>query len=228
MKRALVLALVLACGGSVPKVNDPKVRRDATDRLQAAISIVKALGAELDSGIPTFVAKKARCVAIVPNLVHAGFLVGARGGNGVVSCRSPAGWTEPAFFTLSGASAGIQAGAETVDLVMLATTSATESSFLAGRFQLGASGSFAAGPIGRAAEIASDVTLAPVLFYSRSKGLFVGLDLGGTSSAPDEEATRAFYGDRRDLGVLLKGPHPVPPVAAAFQATLAEAFGVED
>lgn len=111
---------------------------------------------------------------------------------------------------------------------MLATTSATESSFLAGRFQVGASGSFAAGPVGRAAEIASDVTLAPALFYSRSKGLFAGIDFGGISAAPDEEATRGFYGDRRDLGVLLKGPQHTPPVAAAFQTTLGEALGVED
>lgn len=228
MSRVLLLLLAGCGGAAATPARDPSVQRAAADRLQAAISVVKALGVEVDGGIPRAVARVARCVAIVPGLVHAGLLVGARGGSGVVSCRSPAGWTEPAFFSLSGASAGLQAGAETVDVVMLATTSATESSFLSGRFQLGAGGSVTAGPVGRSAEASSDVSLAPVLFYSRAKGLFVGLDLGGTTWSRDEESTRGFYGDRRDLGVLLKGPHRTPIEATAFQGALADVLGPGD
>jgi lipid-binding SYLF domain-containing protein len=218
------LALV-ACGGAAASPGVDPARTEALERVDAATAIVRGLRSEVDGAIPIAVARGAHCVAIVPGLVHAGVLLGARAGRGVVTCFEQGAWTAPSFFVMSGASAGLAAGVERVDVVMLVMTEAGEAAILEGKLRVGADTSITAGPVGRTAEAATDVTLdAPILYYSRAKGLFVGLDLSGTVLERDEEAARAFYGDSRDFGALLRSPRPPPTAAAVFRDEVARTF----
>jgi lipid-binding SYLF domain-containing protein len=216
----------IACGGvSTPANGDPAVA-EALDRVTAATAIVRAVRSDADGLIPIAIARAARCVAVVPHLVHAGVLVGARSGRGVMTCVESGAWTRPSFFMVNGATAGLAAGFERVDLVMLVMTDAGESALLSGKWQLGADTSIAAGPVGRSAEAATQVALgATVIYYSRASGLFAGVDLSGSVIEMDEEATRAFYGDARDFGTLLRSPRPPPPAGATFREEVARTFG---
>ena len=216
----VTLATSAACGP--PPVRDadpshlevPPARREAIERLEAATRVVRELHGSADAFVPRAVAESARCVAVIPGLVHAGLLIGARSGRGVATCREAKAWSRPSFLRITSASAGLQAGVQSVDVVMLMMTDSSVKKLLEGKAQLGATTSIAAGPVGREAQASSDVTFsAEVLYYSRASGLFVGLDLSGTVLEADEESARAFYGDPRDFRALLRVP-PEPPGAA--------------
>ena len=148
-----------------------------------------------DQGIPEEVLGSAECVAVVPTMIKGGFIVGARFGRGVASCRTPKGWSAPAFFTIKGGSFGLQIGAQAVDLVMLIMNDNGMKNLLNSQFKLGADASVAAGPVGRHAAADTDWKLkAQVLSYSRARGLFAGLELSGAAVGQDKDATREFYG----------------------------------
>jgi lipid-binding SYLF domain-containing protein len=137
-------------------------------------------------------------------------------------------FSRPSFFRITGASAGVQVGVQSVDVVMLLMTDASVNAFVEGRAQLGATTSIAAGPVGREAQASSDVTFsAEVLYYSRASGLFVGLDFSGTVLEPDEESARAFYGDPRDFRALLRDPPPPPPAWRAFVDEVERSFAAK-
>ncbi|HEY2512065.1 MAG TPA: lipid-binding SYLF domain-containing protein, partial [Polyangiaceae bacterium] len=164
MKRLLVVCLaacLTACGagGRVGTAPIASARAEATDRVGAATRVVQHLATEWDGALPRALSGAARCVAIVPGLVHAGLLVGLRGGEGVVSCREGSGWSRPDFFRLSGASAGLSAGVQRAELVMLVMTNEGEAALLAGNMQIGAGTSVVAGPVGRTAMVATEVAL---------------------------------------------------------------------
>lgn len=196
--------------------------REASARIEAARSVVRELRASVDAGIPRAIAKTAHCIAILPDLVHVGVVIGARAGRGVFMCRGASGWTMPAFVALRGASAGLQAGIQSTDLLLLAMTDEGEAALLKGKMQIGASTSITAGPVGRSAQASDDASLrAPVLYYARSSGLFVGVDLSGTTLEADEESSRAFYGDARDFGVLLRAAAAPPSESVALRDDVA-------
>jgi lipid-binding SYLF domain-containing protein len=214
-----------ACGGVAASPGTNPARAEATDRVVAATDVVRNIRSDPDGAIPVGLGRGARCVAIVPGLVHVGVLLGARAGRGVVTCFEHDAWTAPQFFVLSGAGAGLAAGIEKTDLVMLVMTDAGVSAILEGKLRIGADTSVTAGLIGRSAEAGTDVTLGkPIVYWSRANGLFVGLDLSGTVLERDEEASRAFYGDARDFGVLLRAPAPPPPSVAIFCSEVARTF----
>jgi lipid-binding SYLF domain-containing protein len=199
---AVVAVAVAACGGTpVSPTNDAvsPARAEAIERLVAAARVVRELRGTADAIVPRAVSEAARCVGVVPSLLHAGFIVGARAGRGIATCREGQGWSRPSFFRITGASAGVQAGLQSVDVVMVMMTRASVTALVSGgKVQLGATTSVAAGPVGREARASSDLTLsAEVLTCSRTGGLFVGLDFSGTVLEPDEESSRAFYGDPR-------------------------------
>jgi len=228
--RGTLLAVALAACSSTPPASPshlgaPQARREAIVRLEAASRVIGELRATADSFVPRAVAEGARCVVVVPDLLHAGFIVGARAGRGVATCREGSGWSRHSFVRLTSASAGLQAGVQSVDVVMLMMTNASVQRLLDGKAQLGATTSVAAGPLGREAQASSDVTLsAEVLYYSRASGLFVGLDLSGTVLETDEEASRALYGDARDFHALLRVPPEPPPAAKDFVAAVDRSF----
>src|SRR5205085_841413 len=135
------------------------------------------------------------CVAIVPSLLKGGFIIGARYGRGVASCRTPKGWSAPAFFSVKGGSFGLQIGGQAVDLVMLIMNKEGMENLLSSKVKLGADASVAAGPVGRHAAADTDWKLrAQVLSYSRARGVFAGLELGGAEIKQDKDSTREFYG----------------------------------
>jgi SH3 domain-containing YSC84-like protein 1 len=227
MRWLLVAPLLCACAARPGPGETPAstARAEATERLESASAVLKTLRTDVDGVFPLAIAKSARCVAVAPGLLHAGLLIGARGGRGVVVCREGGAWSQPNFFRLSGATAGLMAGVQSADLVMLVMSGDGEKALLEGKLQIGATTSVVAGPIGRTAQAATEVTLhASIIYYSRSQGLFVGLDLSGTVVERDEEASRAFYGDARDFGALLHGAPPVPGAAAIFAAEVERAF----
>ena len=175
-----------------------------------------------DKGIPQDLLGNAECVAVFPSVIQAGFIVGGRGGRGVASCRTTEGWSAPAFFTLGGGSVGLQIGAQSTDFVMLFMNTDGLNSLLSNEFTLGGDASVAAGPVGRQAGASTDLKLtAKILSYSRSKGLFAGLELKGVVIKPDTDDMRNVYGagiTAKD--VLRDNKVTAPPTVRAFSVAL--------
>jgi lipid-binding SYLF domain-containing protein len=167
-----------------------------------------------DKGIPQDLLERAECVAVFPSVIKAGFIVGGRGGRGVASCRTIEGWSAPAFFNLGGASIGLQIGAQSTDFVMLFMNTEGMNSLLSDEFTLGGDASVAAGPVGRQAGAATDLTLnAQILSYSRSRGLFAGLELNGVVIKPDKDDLRDVYGASATARKVLKENTVTAPVS---------------
>src|SRR5205823_13960139 len=184
----LAVALISPCFAA-----DEKATK-AEDRLKAAATVLDEIQSAPDQGMPEEVLGSAECVAVVPSMLNGGFIVGARYGRGIASCRTPKGWSAPAFFSVKGGSFGLQIGGQAVDLVMLVMNEQGMRNLLSSKFQLGADASVAAGPVGRHAEGETDWKLrAQVLTYSRARGVFAGLTLNGAVIKQDKDSTRDFY-----------------------------------
>src|SRR5271167_3152618 len=223
MKKLLLLAVVVClCGFSVAADDQPKESK-ASDRAQAAAEVLNEIQAAPDSGIPQEVLGSAECVAVVPSMLKGGFMVGAKYGRGLASCRTPKGWSAPAFFVVAGGSFGFQIGGQAVDLVMLIMNQNGMKHLLSSEFALGADASVAAGPVGRHAEGNTDWKLrAEVLTYSRARGLFAGVTLNGASIKQDKDSTREFYGRMVPFRTSLVGEIDPPAGANAFLGSLAK------
>src|SRR5271166_509801 len=147
MKR-LLLIWVVVCLAALSFAADENENK-ADDRVQAAADVLNEIQSAPDQGMPENVLGSAECVAVVPTMLNGGFIVGARFGRGIASCRTPKGWSAPAFFTVEGGSFGFQIGAQAVDLVMLIMNDDGMHKLLTSKFKLGADASVAAGPVGR-------------------------------------------------------------------------------
>src|SRR5262249_2268393 len=159
-----------------------------------------------DKAIPNSVLDKAHCIAVFPSVLRAGFIVGGRGGRGVASCRTENGWSDPAYFDLKGGSFGLQIGAQSTDFVLLFMNDDGLKRLLKSKFEMGGDASVAAGPVGREAGASTDLRLdAQILSYSRSKGLFAGLELKGAVISLDESDMEAAYGEGAKAEDVLKG-----------------------
>jgi lipid-binding SYLF domain-containing protein len=223
MKRLLLLTLIVSlCSFSFAADDETKATK-AADRAQAAADVLNEIESAPDSGIPGEVLGSAECVAVVPSLLKGGFIVGAKYGRGLASCRTPKGWSAPAFFTVTGGSVGFQIGGQAVDLVMLIMNENGMKNLLSSKFALGADASVAAGPVGRHAEGNTDWKMrAEVLTYSRARGVFAGVSLNGAVIKQDKDSTRDFYGHMVTFTAALKGNVEPPPAANAFLTTLAK------
>ena len=197
-------------------------RRDADlDRLHSAGTILNQIMSAPDSAIPDAIMDGAKCIAILPSTLKGGFIVGAAYGKGVATCRTDKGWSAPAFFKLTGGSFGFQAGGQASDLVLIIRTDEGMQHLLQSKFKLGADASAAAGPVGRDASAATDLTLrAQVLTYSRSRGLFLGVSLNGAVMNQDQADTQAFYGKGWNYRALLNGQVSVPQDATPLLQTV--------
>ncbi|MGD1215318.1 MAG: lipid-binding SYLF domain-containing protein [Terriglobales bacterium] len=195
----------------------------ASGRVEAAGTVLDEIQAAPDQRIPEEVLGSAECVAVVPSLLNGGFVFGGRYGKGVASCRTPKGWSAPAFFTIGGGSFGLQIGGQATDLVMLIMNKGGMDNLLSSKFKLGADASAAAGPVGRHASADTDWKMrAEVLTYSRSRGLFAGLELSGAVIKQDKGSTREFYGRMVPFQTTLKGDIEAPKSAYPFLSTLAK------
>jgi lipid-binding SYLF domain-containing protein len=202
---------------------EEKSDNKAVERVQSAATVLNEIQSAPDQGIPEDVLGSAECVAIVPSLLKGGFIVGARYGRGVASCRTPKGWSAPAFFMVSGGSVGLQIGGQAVDLVMLIMNKEGMDNLLSSKFQLGADASVAAGPVGRHAEGSTDWKMrAQVLTYSRARGVFAGVTLNGARVTQDKDSTREFYGRMVPFKTALTGTVDAPKGAYPLLETLSK------
>jgi lipid-binding SYLF domain-containing protein len=221
MKKFLLLTLIVSLC-SLCFAADEKESK-AADRVQAAADVLNEIQAAPDAGIPQEVLGSAECVAVVPSMLKGGFFVGGKYGRGLASCRTPKGWSAPAFFTVTGGSFGLQIGGQAVDLVMLIMNKDGMKHLLSSEFALGADASVAAGPVGRHAEGNTDWKMrAEVLTYSRARGLFAGITLNGAVIKQDKDSTREFYGRMVPFRTALVGEIAPPPGANGFLTTLAK------
>jgi SH3 domain-containing YSC84-like protein 1 len=213
---ALAIFVLFATG--ISRADDLKGKDEAVERLQRAATALQNLAGTPDKGIPDEVLASAKCIAVVPNLTKGGFIFGAQHGRGVSTCRIPGGgWSTPAFFSISGGSWGAQIGVEDVHLVIMVMNDRGMRDLLNNKFQVGASASASAGPVGRHASAGTDWKAeTEMLTYSRSKGLFAGIDLGGSWIERDKDATEAFYGRDHMNTDLLTGKVHAPADAHVF------------
>ncbi len=226
MKRNLVL-VVFSLAALLGNLAGASTRQDATERLQNSADVLKEIAAAPDKGIPEEVLKSSKCIVVIPHLVKAGFIVGAKHGRGVAVCRTSANageeWSAPAFISVSGGSWGLQIGAEGVDLVMLVMNDSGLRHLLSSKFEITGEGSAAAGPVGRHASAGTDWKLnTELLTYSRSRGVFAGLTLEGAVVEQDADATVAIYGNDLPFRKILLGEVAAPAQAAPFLRAVAE------
>ena len=199
-------------------------RENVEERLDKAGAVLHEVMSAPDRGIPQEVLEHAKCIAVVPHMLKAGFVFGADNGKGVATCRTAEGWSAPAFFDITGASWGLQIGVEGVDLVMIIQNDKGMERLLSSHFQLGADASVAAGPVGRHASADTSWDLSTeVLTYSRAKGLFAGLTLTGAAIRRDDDSTEAIYGHDVTTRHILDGGEAIPAAAAAFLSAVGDA-----
>ncbi len=216
-----ILALFVWCAAASPAV----AQSDEADRIREAATVLDEIMAAPDKAIPASVLDKAEAIAVFPSTLKGGFIIGAHRGRGILSVRDRASgtWSAPAFLTFTGGSFGAQIGGQAIDLVLIVMNRRGLEQLLRNKFEVGAAASVAAGPVGRDAQAATDVQMrAEILSYSRTRGLFAGVSLKGTSIRPDEDANEHFYGKRyatRAIAIDRLGGAPAP--VALWRDTLA-------
>jgi lipid-binding SYLF domain-containing protein len=223
MNKSLLVFLVLCLNLAGFGADEQSGTSKAALRAQAAADVLEEIQGAPDKGIPQEVLGSAECVAVVPSMLKGGFIVAGRYGRGLASCRTPKGWSAPAFFAVKGGSVGFQIGGQAVDLVMLIMNNDGMQHLLSSQFSLGADASVAAGPVGRHAEGNTDWKMrAQVLTYSRARGIFAGVSLAGAVINQDKDSTRDFYGRMVPFKTSLTGEVDPPAGANAFLTALAK------
>ncbi|MGB8506835.1 MAG: lipid-binding SYLF domain-containing protein [Pyrinomonadaceae bacterium] len=173
----------------------PKQQKDASKKAENAARVFEQVMGAPDRSIPKELLDRAEAVAVFPGVLKAGLGIGGRGGSGLISRRITGGWSAPAFFKMGGVSIGPQIGASKTDFVLLFMNEDALKGLLEDKLEIGGEASAAAGPVGRAASATTNLTLdAGILSYSRSKGLFAGLELKGAVVNPDNNLNEAIYG----------------------------------
>ncbi|MFY9855498.1 MAG: lipid-binding SYLF domain-containing protein [Terracidiphilus sp.] len=223
MKKTLVL-LCLCCLLPITAFAG-STRESLQARIDAAKAVLDEVMATPDNSIPMDILDQATCVGVIPGMKKGGLIWGAQYGQGVVTCRTGHGWSAPVFIRMEGGSFGFQAGGQSTDLVLVAVNQRGFQDLLKNKFKIGGDASAAAGPVGRDTQASTDWKMnAELLSYSRSKGLFAGISLDGTSVSQNAEDTELYFGQSRDFNSILKGDVPVPQGAVPFVTTVAHYF----
>jgi lipid-binding SYLF domain-containing protein len=200
-------------------------KAELQDRVDTAKKVMDQIMAASDKSIPSNILEKATCVGVVPGMVKGAFVFGGQYGQGVVTCRTGHGWSAPVFIRLAGGSFGFQVGGQSTDLVLIAVNENGFQDLLKSKFKIGGDAAASAGPVGRNSQASTDWKMnAELLTYSRSKGLFAGIDLDGTSVSQNSEDTEIYYGQSQDFRQVLQGNVAVPEGAKSFVRTVAHYF----
>jgi lipid-binding SYLF domain-containing protein len=198
------------------------VNKTEMKRIEEAAAVLHEIHQAPDKDIPEDLWERASCIAVIPSVKKAAFIVGGEYGKGVMSCRKGAGWSAPSFILLEKGSFGLQIGGQSVDLVLLVMNERGVNHLLQDKVALGAEASIAAGPIGRDTRAMTDAQLkAEMLSWSRSQGLFAGIDLTGGVLKPDRDDNKDLYG--RDIAprdILVAKSVSAPQAAAPFMNAL--------
>ncbi len=204
----------------VPALQAAGVSEEA--KVQAATAVIREIMDIRESAIPPGLLRQAQGIAIFPDLLKGGFLIGARYGIGILLVRNPdQTWSNPLFFHLVGGSFGLQAGAQSSDVILVMRSIPSVDVLINGKLTLGVDAAVAAGPVGRQAEASTD-SLGMILSYSRCRGLFAGLSLEEAVMQMDNGSNAAFYNDPGLLPMeILANPNmPAPAVAAELKRVL--------
>jgi lipid-binding SYLF domain-containing protein len=224
---AVVLALTPALAGFARGAAQAAggAADDQIKKVDDAARILGEMMKESDKSIPANLVRDCAGIAIIPDVIKAGLVIGGRHGRGVVLVRTKeGGWSDPAFIEITGGSIGWQVGVQSADIILVFRTPRSVENISQGKFTLGADAGVAAGPLGRSAEASTDTELkAEILSYSRSRGLYAGLTLQGSSIQEDRKANRDFYGTEISPKDIFEGrAKTVPEIAAKLKTALAD------
>ena len=219
---AMVCAVAMAAGTSTAFAADAA---KLAERLTHAQNVLSEIMATPDKSIPQSILAGASCVVVIPGYKKAALGIGAQYGQGVATCRTGHGWSAPVFVQLEGGSIGFQIGGQSTDLVLVAMNDRGLQDMLKNKFKIGGDAAASAGPVGRNAQASTDWKLgAEFLTWSRSKGLFAGINLDGTVLSQNQEDTRVMYGANVPFETVLKGNQATPDTAKPFVRTVAKYF----
>ena len=197
-----LMAVIITAGFVTAQTNSKQNKKDISEAKKtssAAVKVFNKIMKSPDNAIPNDLLERAEAVAIFPGVINAAFIIGGRGGVGIISRRTSTGWSAPAFFKIGGGSFGAQIGGQKIDYIMLIMNEGGLKGLLEDKFELGGEASVAAGPVGRSASATTNPTLdAGILSYSRTKGLFAGVALKGAVITPDNDRNQAVYGQNAD------------------------------
>ncbi|HTI96400.1 MAG TPA: lipid-binding SYLF domain-containing protein [Rudaea sp.] len=192
------IARIAACAALIVAITtNAHAGEQETVRANNAVRVLKEIMQAPDSRIPGHLLRDAYAVAVIPDVIKAGLIIGGRHGLGVLSVKTPNDvWSNPTFIGMTGGSIGFQAGVQSTDVILIFRTQRGVDSIVHGKFTLGADASVAAGPVGRSANAATDAQLrAEIYSYSRARGLFAGVALDGSVLSIDNTANQAVYGE---------------------------------
>jgi len=224
MRKLISLGLALALG-AYPLLAAAADNEKETDRLQNAGVVMDEI-LNIPDNIPQDLLDKTKCVVVFPSVLKFAIGLGGSYGRGAMVCRGgehfTGPWGAPTMMALEGGSFGFQLGGQATDFVLLVMNQRGASSILSSKVKLGADMAAAAGPKGRDAAAATDVTMrAEILSYSRSRGLFAGISLEGSTLRPDNEANDKLYGKKvAAIDIVRKGAVPMPPSAQKLVSLL--------
>ncbi len=217
--------LAVAATLSLLLCTSARAGEEQNQRAENAVRVLKEIMQAPDKALPHDLLREAHAIAVVPDVIKAGLIVGGRHGSGLIAVKTRDGtWSNPVFVSMTGGSVGFQAGVSSTDVVLVFRTQRGVESIVHGKFTLGADASAAAGPVGRTAQASTDAQLkAEIYSYSRARGLFAGAALDGTAIRIDNDANQAVYGE----GVTARrvfdgGVTQVPNAVVEFRDLLEE------
>ena len=217
------LAVLLLSSTSLLMAQAPS---DEARRVADATTVLDEIMAAADKSIPSTILERAEGIAVFPSLIKGGIVVGGQRGRGILSARDKknGGWSSPAFLTITGGSIGAQFGAQAIDLVLVINNQRGLQQLVKNQFKIGADAAAAAGPVGRDASASTDIQMrAQILSYSRSRGLFAGVTLNGSTIRQDRDANERYYGTAYRTGqIVFDGLAGAPEPVGTWKATLAK------
>lgn len=215
-----LLAVALAC----PLAGTAAAQNTETDRLAEAATVLGEILSAPDQSVPKSILDKAEAIVVIPSTVKGALLIGGQRGKGVISGRSGGTWSAPAFITLTGGSVGFQIGGQATDIVLVVMNRRGLDNLTQNSFKISGDISVAAGPVGREATAATDYKLqAEILSYSRSRGLFAGVSLSGSTIRADRDANKKIYGsDYNTRQIVVERKVQPAPAAEAWMKVLKE------
>ena len=217
---AMLLMTITSLTGWSAETPNQKLKEATEETAKAAEAFREIMNAS-DKAIPREILDSAECVAVFPSTIKGGFILGARKGDGVVSCRTEKGWSAPVFLDMEGGSIGPQIGGQSTDYVLLFMNRSGIDNLLKNKLSLGGEASVAAGPVGREVGASTDWKLkAQILSYSRSRGLFAGVELKGVKISIDNSNMRDVYSEAANVSEILMGRREMPREVDAFAMEL--------
>jgi SH3 domain-containing YSC84-like protein 1 len=221
MRLSTVLTGALIAAMSATTVLAADVSTKEGKRIQEAATVLSEIHSVPDKDVPQELWDRAECVIVVPGLKKAAFVIGGEYGKGLMSCKHNGDWTAPIFMEIGKGSWGLQIGAQSIDLVLLVMNKSGMEKMLRNKVSLGAEASVAAGPVGRDARAATDAQMkAEILSYSRTQGLFAGINLSGGVVRADKEDNADLYGSTPPQDVVMQGTVKAPSVTEPFMNAL--------